>query len=110
MTRTTVTNWAGNVTFSAHELDRPATRDELRSLVAEATAVRVLGTGHSFNEIADAGNDGTLVSLAALPSVIDVDTAARTARVAGGVRYAELAREVDRHGLALHNMASLPHP
>uniref|UniRef100_UPI002905A1F2 FAD-binding protein n=1 Tax=Streptomyces sp. me109 TaxID=1827853 RepID=UPI002905A1F2 len=29
--------------------------------------------------------------------------------VAGGVRYAELARRVHEHGLALHNMASLPH-
>ncbi len=40
---------------------------------------------------------------------VDVDTAARTVRVGGGVRYAELARLVHEHGLALHNMASLPH-
>src|SRR5690606_25867365 len=44
-----------------------------------------------------------------LPARIDVDTTARTVRVGGGVRYAELARQVHRHGLALANMASLPH-
>jgi alditol oxidase len=107
---TTVTNWAGNITYSAEELHRPASLDALRTLVAGGDAsVRVLGSGHSFNEIADPGADGVLLSLSALPAGVDVDTTARTVRVGGGVRYAELAREVHAHGLALHNMASLPH-
>ncbi|KES08555.1 FAD-binding protein [Streptomyces toyocaensis] len=104
-----VTNWAGNITYAAKELHRPRTLDALRALVAESPRVRVLGSGHSFNEIAEAGEDGVLLSLGGLPPRIDVDTAARTVRVGGGVRYAELAREVHRHGLALANMASLPH-
>ncbi|MET7291080.1 D-arabinono-1,4-lactone oxidase [Streptomyces griseoloalbus] len=105
----TVTNWAGNITYAAKELHRPHTLDALRELVAGSSRVRALGSGHSFNEIAEAGEDGVLLSLDALPPEIDVDTAARTVRVGGGVRYAELAREVHRHGLALANMASLPH-
>ncbi|MGW4620248.1 D-arabinono-1,4-lactone oxidase [Streptomyces sp. NPDC004592] len=105
----TVTNWAGNITYAAKELHRPRSIDALRSLVADGTHVRVLGSGHSFNEIAEPGADGVLLSLAALPAEVDVDTAARTVRVGGGVRYAELARVVHEHGLALHNMASLPH-
>lgn len=104
-----VTNWAGNITFAAKELHRPRTLDALRALVAEASRVRTLGSGHSFNEIAEAGEDGMLLSLSEMPVQIDVDTAARTVRVGGGVRYAELARQVHRHGLALANMASLPH-
>ncbi|OON80633.1 D-arabinono-1,4-lactone oxidase [Streptomyces tsukubensis] len=104
------TNWAGNITFSAAAPHRPVTWDETRGLVAGARRVRVLGSGHSFNDIADSdGPDGTLLSLSGLPSDIDVDTAARTVRVAGGVRYAELARAVHERGLALHTMASLPH-
>lgn len=71
--------------------------------------MRVLGSGHSFNEIAEPGADGVLLSLTALPPAVDVDTTARTVRVSGGVRYAELARRVHEHGFALHNMASLPH-
>jgi xylitol oxidase len=105
----TVTNWAGNITYAAGELHRPHSVQALRALVAGSAAVRVLGSGHSFNEIAEPGAEGVLLSLAALPAEIEVDTAARTVRVGGGVRYAELARRVHAHGLALPNMASLPH-
>ncbi|MGC0328811.1 xylitol oxidase [Streptomyces sp. SAI-170] len=105
----TVTNWAGNITYAAGELHRPHSRDALRALVAESAAVRVLGSGHSFNEIAEPGAHGVLLSLDGLPAEIDVDTAARTVRVGGGVRYARLADAVHAHGLALANMASLPH-
>ncbi|MFJ2307342.1 D-arabinono-1,4-lactone oxidase [Streptomyces sp. NPDC087787] len=105
----TVTNWAGNITYSAAEVDRPGSLDAVRELVARSARVRVLGSGHSFNEIADPGAGGTLLSLEATPAEADVDTAARTVRVAGGLRYAELARRVHAHGLALPNMASLPH-
>ncbi|MEV6615821.1 D-arabinono-1,4-lactone oxidase [Streptomyces sp. NPDC051051] len=105
----TVTNWAGNITYAAGELHRPASLDALRSLVAASRRVRVLGSGHSFNAIAEPGADGVLLSLGALPAEVEVDTSARTVRVGGGVRYAELARRVHAHGLALPNMASLPH-
>ncbi|MEV7078216.1 D-arabinono-1,4-lactone oxidase [Streptomyces sp. NPDC093516] len=105
----TVTNWAGNITYAAKELHRPASLDALRALVAGGDRVRVLGSGHSFNAIAEPGPEGVLLSLADLPPQVEVDTAARTVRVAGGVRYAELARRVHAHGLALPNMASLPH-
>ncbi|MFD6292970.1 D-arabinono-1,4-lactone oxidase [Streptomyces sp. NPDC060205] len=102
-------NWAGNITYSAKELQRPHSLDALRDLIARSPHARVLGSGHSFNLIADPGPEGTLLSLTALPPSIEVDTATRTVRVAGGVRYAELARTVHEHGLALPNMASLPH-
>ncbi|MEV0170210.1 FAD-binding protein [Streptomyces sp. NPDC050803] len=105
----TVTNWAGNITYTAKELHRPHSLDALRALVADSARVRVLGSGHSFNEIAEPGAEGVLLSLAGLPDGIDVDTEGRTVRVGGGVRYAELARMVHAHGLALPNMASLPH-
>ncbi|MFF5532244.1 FAD-binding protein [Streptomyces cinerochromogenes] len=103
------TNWARTVTYAAREFHRPRTPEELAALVRDSMRVRVLGSGHSFNRIADPGPDGVLISTAGLPRTIDVDTAARTVRVAGGVRYAELARAVHAHGLALPNMASLPH-
>ncbi|MCC5473685.1 FAD-binding protein [Streptomyces barringtoniae] len=104
-----VTNWSRTITYTAREFHRPRTLDALTALVARSARVRVLGSGHSFNRIADPGPDGVLLSTAGLPPVIEVDTAARTVRVAGGVRYAELARAVHAHGLALANMASLPH-
>ncbi|MEU6770559.1 FAD-binding protein [Streptomyces sp. NPDC046759] len=108
-TRGTVSNWARTVTYTAREFHRPRTLDALAALVAGSARVRVLGSGHSFNRIADPGADGVLLSTSGLPPVIEVDSTTRTVRVSGGVRYAELARTVDGHGLALPNMASLPH-
>lgn len=100
-------NWAGNLTFSAAEVRRPATVAELRSLVSTSRRAKALGSGHSFSDIAD--TDGTLIDVSALPPEIDIDTAARSVRVAAGVRYADLAAHLHAHGFALPNMASLPH-
>ena len=93
--------------FASATVHRPTTIAELQAVVASAASVRALGTGHSFNRIAD--TTGALVLLDDLPRQIDVDSQARTVTVAGGIRYGELAAELDRHGVALHNMGSLPH-
>jgi xylitol oxidase len=68
--------------------------------------VRVLGSRHSFNDIADAAE---LISLDALPDDIVVDPVAGTVSVAAGLRYGALAERLAADGLALHNLASLPH-
>jgi xylitol oxidase len=102
-----VANWAGNVTFDAKRVHRPTSVAELRDVVAGAESVRALGSGHSFNRIADTSGD--LVSVAGLPRVIEIDSATATVRVSAGMRYAELAEHLNRSGWALRNMASLPH-
>jgi len=101
------TNWAGNVAFGAPVFHRPRSLAELQAAVAKAGRIRVLATGHSFNDMAD--SPGAQVSLAGLPPEVSVDSAARTARVAAGLSYAELAGRLDAHGFALPNLASLPH-
>src|SRR4051794_29004044 len=103
----TETNWAGNLTYGASALLEPTSVDELCEVVAAAPRLRALGTRHSFNRIAD--TDGVQVSVAGLPALVDVDTAARTVTVSAGLRYGELVEELDRAGWALHNLASLPH-
>jgi alditol oxidase len=100
-------NWAGNIAFTAPEYHRPATLGELRAVVGRARHVRVLGTGHSFNEMAD--SPGTQVSLADLPTEVEADSAHSLVRVSAGLSYAALAGHLDRQGFALRNMASLPH-
>ena len=97
-------NWAGNFAYRAARIHRPRTLEALRDLVAGADGLRVLGSRHSFNAIADADE---LVSLRALPA--DVTTDGETVSFGAGLTYGELAVELDRHGLALHNLASLPH-
>ena len=75
--------------------------------MASGRQVRALGTGHSFNTLAD--TPGDLVSLAGLPRVIEVDTANASVTVGAGLTYGELAAELNAAGRALHNLASLPH-
>jgi xylitol oxidase len=100
-------NWAGNVVFRAADLSRPATVGELQALVARTGRIRALGTGHSFNDIAD--SPGAQVSVAGLPPEVEIDSAASVAQVAAGLTYAELAVRLDEKGFALGNLASLPH-
>jgi xylitol oxidase len=102
-----LTNWAGNIEFGAARVHRPETVDELRRVVAGAERVRVLGSGHSFNHIAD--TPGDLVSIASLPADVRIDAERGTVDVAGGVRYGDLAARLDAAGYALHNLGSLPH-
>ncbi len=101
------TNWAGNIAFAAPDFYRPAAVSELQAVVARARQVRVLATGHSFNDMAD--SPGAQVSLAGLPPEVEVDSANSLVRVAAGLSYAELAPRLDAAGFALRNMASLPH-
>jgi alditol oxidase len=101
------TNWAGNIAFGAPDLYLPASLGELQTVVARARQIRVLGTGHSFNDMAD--SPGAQVSLAGLPPEVEVDSAASLVRVAAGLSYASLATQLDRQRFALRNLASLPH-
>lgn len=102
-----VRNWAGNLTYASPRIHRPASLDELSALVRDTPRIRALGSGHSFNGVADSGHD--LVRLDALPREIEVDAATSTVTVSAGTRYADLALELHRQGFALGNLASLPH-
>ena len=102
-----ITNWAGNIAFGAEQLHRPDSIEVLQAVVGGSEQLRVLGTGHSFNRIAD--TPGDLVSVADLPTRLELDDAARTVTVSAGTRYAEVTAFVQAAGLALHNLGSLPH-
>ncbi len=99
-------NWAGNYTYRAEKLHRPSTVEQVQEILANAPRVRVLGTRHSFNDIADSSE---LITLDALPADVMVDHAGRTVSFSAGLRYGELAEALKAEGLALHNLASLPH-
>ena len=100
------TNWSGTHTYAAAALHRPASLEELQEIVAVAPRLRVLGSGHAFNDIADSAEQ---VSLEAMPAEVILDHAAATVTVAGGLRYGDLVDALVLEGLALHNLASLPH-
>jgi alditol oxidase len=102
-----LTNWSRTVSFSTPKLHRPASLNELQSIVAASRACRVLGSAHSFSRVAD--TTGDLISLDEMPTRVEIDESRSTVTVSAGTRYGELAVALEREGLALHNLASLPH-
>ncbi|MDX6298693.1 MAG: alditol oxidase [Nocardioidaceae bacterium] len=100
-------NWAGNVTFAAQRLHRPESIEQLQAVVAASRRVRALGSGHSFSRIAD--TTGDQVSLDGLPETVVLDTESSTVTISAGVRYGDLAAQLQAAGRALPNLASLPH-
>jgi alditol oxidase len=102
-------NWAGNIAYQAERIERPSTVDELRQILATAGpgGAHMLGSRHSFNDLAD--TEGVLIETGGLPVDLVVDDDRSTVTVDGGIRYGELAIELERRGLALANLASLPH-
>jgi xylitol oxidase len=101
------TNWAGNHTYLAGRLLEPESLDELQEHVRTSQRLRVLGSRHSFNDIAD--TTGDQLSLRRMPRIFELDRTAGTLTVDGGVRYGELCGPLDAAGFALNNLASLPH-
>lgn len=101
------TNWGGNYEFRARRIVTPTTVDEVRDLIMQARAVRAVGTRHSFNDLADA--DDLLISTTQLPVPFRVNENGNTVTVGAGIRYGDLARQLDAASLALPNLASLPH-
>jgi alditol oxidase len=100
------TNWAGNYTYRARRLHRPATLEQVQEIVASARRLRVLGSRHSFTDV---GDSAELLTLDDLPPDVVVDHDARTVTFSAGLTYGALAESLATEGLALGNMASLPH-
>ena len=99
-------NWAGTYTYRAQKLHRPTTMEQVQQIVATAASVHVLGSRHSFNDIADSLE---LLSLENLPADVIVDHEAHTVSFGGGMTYGTLVKTLNDEGVALHTLASLPH-
>lgn len=100
-------NWCGLVEFNSSQVEEPTSLPALQQVVASAGRVRALGTGHSFNDLAD--TSGVHVSVAGLPADLEIDSSLGIARVGAGIRIGELARLLAPKGWALPTFASLGH-
>ena len=99
-------NWAGNYAYRAERLHRPATVEQVQEIIAGAPSVRVLGSRHSFNDIADSSE---LMTLEAMPMEVVFDREVSTVSFSAARKYGELVEALSMEGVALHNLASLPH-
>jgi xylitol oxidase len=102
-----LTNWAGDFVYSTNRLYEAHSVEQVRSILKAQRNLRVLGTRHCFNRIADS-SDSLLVFKPA-GEVISLDPMSRTVSGRLGITYGRLCPYLDGRGFALHNLASLPH-
>jgi alditol oxidase len=100
-------NWAGNFAYGTENLYSAKSLEQARDFIKKQNHLKVLGTRHCFNKIAD--SDHQFISLRAMDQLVTVDPSAHTVTVEGGVTYGQLCPILDSKGWALHNLASLPH-
>jgi alditol oxidase len=100
-------NWAGNFEYSTERLYAANSVEQVQEFVRQQNRLKVLGTRHCFNKIADSTHQ--LLSLKTMDKVVAVDPQARIVTVEAGITYGHLCPYLDSKGFALHNLASLPH-
>ena len=100
-------NWARNLEYSTENFQYPEYARDIQGLIKGSKNLKIIGTRHSFNRIAD--NPNTIVSLEKIKPLYILDKENLTVTVDGNVKYGDLAEYLHTNGYALHNMASLPH-
>ncbi|KAI1697848.1 FAD binding domain-containing protein [Ditylenchus destructor] len=94
--------WSRQFRFSTQDIQYPTNVSEVVSIVQNAKGkVRVLGTGHSFNKIAD--SEDTLLSIVFLNQILKFDKSVPSVTVEAGVSYGALMNYLDKKGFRLAN-------
>jgi xylitol oxidase len=100
-------NWSGNLEYGTERLYSANSLEEVRAFVPKQAKLKVLGTRHCFNTIANSTDQ--FLSVRPMAKIAAFDDKARTVTVEGGMSYGQLCPDLDSKGFALHNLASLPH-
>ena len=102
-------NWAGDQRCRPDAVATPGSIEEISTAIAHADAedrrVRVIGSGHSFSDIAL--TDGLQLRLDRLTRVLDLDRSSGLVRVQAGITIRELSARLTEHGLALENLGDV---
>ncbi|MEM9748884.1 MAG: FAD-binding protein [Actinomycetota bacterium] len=99
----TYRNWSGDRRHRA-DVRRPTSVAEVQEIVRSAPSIRVVGSGHSFND--GLRTDGVTLSLDLLAGVVGIDHAAKQVTVWGGTRLRDLTPALLDEGLAFETLAS----
>ncbi len=100
-------NWAGNLEYGTDRLYSANSLEQVRDYVKKQSKLKVLGTRHCFNNIADSTHN--ILSLKSMDEGGALDPEAHTVTVTAGITYGQLCPYLHTRGFALHNLASLPH-
>ncbi|HEY2284025.1 MAG TPA: D-arabinono-1,4-lactone oxidase [Solirubrobacteraceae bacterium] len=102
-------NWAGDQRCRPEAVEIPGSTEEISAAIVRAGAedrrVRVVGSGHSFSDIAL--TDGRQLRLDRLTRILDLDRSSGLVRVQAGITIRELSARLAAHGLALENLGDV---
>jgi FAD-linked oxidoreductase len=102
-------NWSGLARATPAQVFAPRTTDDVVAAVAAArasgTTVKMVGTGHSFTDVARP--EHTMLLPTHLTGIRSVDREAMTVTAAAGTPLHVLNHELERLGLSLHNMGDI---
>ena len=102
-------NWGGDAECRPAAIERPGSVAEIAAALERAAAagerVRVVGSGHSFGDVACTG--GRMLSLERMDRVLDLDRAGGRVRVEGGISIHALSEALAAEGLALENLGDI---
>ncbi|ASP40681.1 hypothetical protein CHH28_19295 [Bacterioplanes sanyensis] len=99
-------NWSGNQSCQPTERLVPRNEEQLIDAIKAANStVRCVGSGHSFSGLVPTNQ--TLLSLARLRGVENVDREALEADVWAGTRLSMLGRELWKHDMSTINMSDI---
>lgn len=96
-------NWSGD---RRHQSDwhEPESEAEVAEIIRRSATVRVVGSGHSFND--GLATTETTISLNRLAGVVEIDRQRRQATVLAGTRLRDLTPKLLAEGLAIRSLAS----
>ena len=97
------TNWAKQQRCVPERIETPASEEALVRAVTSANRVKVVGSGHSFTDIAC--TDGVMVDMSKMRGVLAVDGTEVT--VQAGITIRELGEELRSRGLAMENQGDV---
>ncbi|HET8823154.1 MAG TPA: D-arabinono-1,4-lactone oxidase [Thermoleophilaceae bacterium] len=96
-------NWAREQRCAPERIERPRSEAELGEAVARADRVKLVGSGHSFTDIAC--TDGVMVDMSSMNRVLAVDGDEVT--VEAGITLHDLGEELRSRGLAMENQGDV---
>ncbi|HVF76495.1 MAG TPA: D-arabinono-1,4-lactone oxidase [Acidimicrobiales bacterium] len=100
-------NWAGNQQCAPARVEHPAGAAALADVVRSASRVKVVGSGHSFTDIAVVPDGGVQVVLDRHSSLLSVDRSSGRVTAQAGMTLLALNRALSAVGLALPNLGDI---
>ena len=100
-------NWAGNQQCAPARVEHPAGAAALADVVRSASRVKVVGSGHSFTDIAVVPEGGVQVVLDQHASLLSVDRSSGVVKAQAGMTIGALNKALGAVGLALPNLGDI---